>query len=229
MITTISFDADATLWDFSKVMCQALTLALIALKARVPEARSLTIDDLQTTRDEVASALQDQNVSHETIRLRAFEQTLRDLGHDDPTLAAHLTTIYLDHRFSSIELFPDVRPTLARLRGHYNLGLVSNGNSYPERCGLPDTFSFVLFAHSYGVHKPDPYLYTLMLEQAQVVPGEILHIGDSLVNDIAPAQAIGVRAVWLNRRRQRNSTAIRPWAEIASLDELVRIVDGLQW
>src|SRR5437588_191335 len=82
VITTISFDADGTLWDFPSVMQEALT-----------------VTDLQQTRDEVARTLRGNKVSLEYIRLQAFEQTLSNLGHNDPELASHLTTVYLQHRF----------------------------------------------------------------------------------------------------------------------------------
>src|SRR5436305_9575796 len=60
---------------------------------------ALTITDLQQTRDEVARTLRGNKVSLEYIRLKAFEQTLSNLGHNDPELASHLTTFYLEHRF----------------------------------------------------------------------------------------------------------------------------------
>jgi len=82
VITTISFDADGTLWDFPSVMQEALS-----------------VTDLQQTRDEVARTLRGNKVSLEYIRLKAFEQTLSNLGHNDPELASHLTTVYLEHRF----------------------------------------------------------------------------------------------------------------------------------
>lgn len=44
---------------------------------------------------------------------------------------------------------------LDALGSRYRLGLVSNGNSYPERSGLDGRFAFTVFAHDHGVHKPD--------------------------------------------------------------------------
>ena len=101
MITTISFDADGTLWDFPSVMQEALSRTLLELRTLVPGslAEALTVTDLQQTRDEVARTLRGNKVSLEYIRLKAFEQTLSNLGHNDPELASHLTTFYLEHRF----------------------------------------------------------------------------------------------------------------------------------
>ncbi len=67
VITTISFDADGTLWDFPSVMQEALS-----------------VTDLQQTRDEVARTLRGNKVSLEYIRLKAFEQTLSNLEHRFP-------------------------------------------------------------------------------------------------------------------------------------------------
>jgi FMN hydrolase / 5-amino-6-(5-phospho-D-ribitylamino)uracil phosphatase len=226
MITTISFDADGTLWDFSSVMQEALSRTLAKLRVLVPgpQAQALTVADLQQTRDEIAKAFQGKKVSLEHIRLKAFEQTLRDLGRDDPELASDLTTYYLEHRFTAITLYADVLPMLSFLRGIYRLGLVSNGNTYPERCGLPDIFAFTIFAHDSEVQKPQPEFYERVLSETHTFPDEIIHVGDSLRNDVSGAQAVGIRAIWVNRHRQRNETNIFPFAEITSLEELPAVL-----
>lgn len=229
MLTTITFDADGTLWDFSSAMHEALerTLAELRKLAPGPKTEVLTLADLQQTRDTIAQALQGRKVSLEQIRLKAFAQTLRDVGQDDHELALYLTEVYLVQRFATIKLYPDVLPTLSVLREQYRLGLVSNGNTYPERCGLPNTFTFTAFAHDHKVQKPHPQFYEHALTLAQAKPEEVLHVGDSLRNDVWGSQAIGIRAVWLNRDRLQNETSIRPLAEITSLAQLPAILVAL--
>ena len=51
-------------------------------------------------------------------------------------------------------------------------------------------------------------------------PQEIIHVGDSLHNDVGGAQAVGIRAIWVNRHQVRNETSIQPFAEITELSEL---------
>ncbi len=99
---TFGKSQDGTLWDFpSVVMQEALSRTLLELRTLVPGslAEALTVTDLQQTRDEVARTLRANKVSLEYIRLKAFEQTVSNLGHNDPELASHLTTFYLEHRF----------------------------------------------------------------------------------------------------------------------------------
>ena len=50
-------------------------------------------------------------------------------------------------------------------------------------------------------------------------PQEIIHVGDSLHNDVGGAQAVGIRAIWVNRHQVRNETSIQPFAEITELSE----------
>ncbi|MBO0780298.1 MAG: HAD family hydrolase [Ktedonobacteraceae bacterium] len=221
-ISIIFFDADGTLWDFEKVLHYALGQTLAELRRRVPGPRTeeLSTSDLDTMRAQVASKRRGQGLTHEQIRQEAFERTLAILGRPDPQLAAYLTEFYLHHRFTHIEMYPDVLPALGQLKTRYRLGLISNGNTYPERCGLPNTFDVVVFAHDHSVRKPSPRLYEIALGQAGVTPGQAVHVGDSLLNDIVGAQAAGIYATWLNRYQQRNTTEIRPDAEIASLIEL---------
>src|SRR5258706_407342 len=91
-------------------------------------------------------------------------------------------------------MYPDVLPTLSLLKDTYRLGLVTNGNTYSERCGLPGLFAFTIFAQDYQVPKPQPEFYERVLSETHTHPQEIIHVGDSLHNDVGGAQAVGFRA-----------------------------------
>ena len=172
-------------------------------------------------RTEVAAALKGRTLNLEAIRLAAFERTLQSIGIRDDVLAQHLNDVYLAHRFEDIELYPDVLPALAALAGRYQMGLVSNGNSYPERCGLAGRFGFRVFSQDCGYEKPDRRIFERLLAVTACQPHEVLHVGDSLGDDVAGAQAAGIFAVWINRSRASNASSIAPDWEIATLTELV--------
>ncbi len=227
-ITTISFDADGTLWDFEGVMRYALRCTLDELRRRVPSIPdSLSIETLIAIRNQVAEERKGKATKHETIRLEAFKRTLESIENSNDDLAAHLNAVYLKHRFEDIQLFDDVLLTLNALQGHYRLGLLSNGNTYPERCGLVGRFQFVVFAQDYGVQKPDPRLFEIAIRQAGCTKRQLLHVGDSFQNDVMGAKRAGVRSVWLNRHRQNNDTGIQPDFEVLSLVELAAICEEL--
>ena len=224
-IRAISFDADGTLWDFERVMRRSLGYALRELERLKPRvAGILDIDRMIEIRDEVAEGLRGEVSDLERIRLEAFRQTLRGVGIQDEALAEHLTTVYLKHRFGDIEPFDDVLPTLNILGKRFKLGVISNGNSHPERCGLKDVFQFVVLSQDHGVEKPDGRIFEIALEEAGCSRLELLHVGDSLEKDIRGAVDSGIRGVWLNRNRRGNDTEVCPDREISSLTELLEIL-----
>ena len=227
-IRAISFDGDATLWDFQKVMRHSLAVALEELRRRIPGEASadLTIDKMIEIRNAVAAELKRKTVNLEEIRGQAFRRTVESIGHADAALAEDLNAIYLKHRFEDIELYPDVIPALDSLRKHFTIGLLSNGNGYPERCGLPERFRFVVFSQDVRVEKPDPAIFLVACEQAGCQPAELMHVGDSLESDVAGANAVGAVSVWLNREAVQNNSEVLPHREIRSLAEVADIVKG---
>lgn len=222
-ITTISFDGDGTLWDFEKVMRHSLHYALEELRRLAPgdSSESLTIEEMIRIRNTAAEELKGKVTNLEQVRFKAFQRTLEHIGIPDDALARHLNAIYLKHRFEDIELYSDVLPAFDALARRFKIGLLSNGNSYPERCGLAGRFSFVVFSQDYGFEKPDPRIFEVALEQAGCSRDELLHVGDSLVNDVYGAKNAGIKSVWLNREGVQNEAGIEPDVEISTLEELL--------
>jgi putative hydrolase of the HAD superfamily len=47
--------------------------------------------------------------------------------------------------------------------------------------------------------KPDPRLFQVALEKAQVTASQAVHVGDSFASDVFGAQAAGIRPIWFKR------------------------------
>ena len=225
-ISTISFDGDMTLWDFLQVMRHSLKHTLAELQRQRPTSRTLklTIDEMIAIREQFAEEVKGKIWNLEEIRLRAFERTLEHVGCPDKELAAHLNAIYRKHRFEDIELYPDVIPTFDVLAPHFKLGLLSNGNTYPERCGLEGYFAFVVFSQDVQIEKPDRRIFEITVQRAGCELSQLLHVGDSLKNDVAGARNAGAYSVWLNREGVPNDTEIQPDYEVAALTEIPTIL-----
>ena len=225
-ISTISFDGDMTLWDFMKVMRHSLKHTLTELQRQVPTARvlELTVDEMIVIRNQFAEEVKGTIWNLEEIRLRAFEKTLEYAGCPDKELAMHLNAIYRKHRFEDVELYPDAISTFDVLAPHFKLGLLSNGNTYPERCGLEGHFGFVVFSQDVRIEKPTRKIFEITAQRAGCELAEMLHVGDSLENDVAGARNAGAHSVWLNRESVPNDTEIRPDYEVVSLTEIPTIL-----
>ena len=227
-ITTVSFDGDATLWDFEKVMRLSLRYARDELRRLVANDRveQLTIDEMIRIRDAAADELEGDGMSLSAIRLEAFRRTLVHVGIEDEALAERLNAVYREHRFADIELYADVVPALDTLGRHFEMGLLSNGNTPPDRCGLGGRFSFVIFSQDYGVDKPAPRIFEIALKEAGCPTEQLVHVGDSLETDVQGAKNAGILSVWLNRDGVENQTDVIPDFEIQALTELASILLG---
>jgi FMN phosphatase YigB (HAD superfamily) len=104
--------------------------------------------------------------------------------------------------FERADLYPDALPCLATLRaGGYTIGLAGNQSAALERSlhGLGLPVDVVASSERWGVAKPSPAFFTRLVEVAGLAPGEIAYVGDRVDNDVVPAAAAGLVAVFLRR------------------------------
>jgi putative hydrolase of the HAD superfamily len=118
--------------------------------------------------------------------------------------------------------FPDVPPALAALRDH-RLLVVSNWDcslaDWLGPAGLLEHVDAVVTSAEVGVAKPGRAIFERALELAGVAPGDAVHVGDSLENDVAGARAAGIRPVLVARdgAAPAGVEAIRSLAELPAL------------
>ncbi len=208
MIEAVLFDGDQTLWDFERVMRDALIAVLGELRAERPGpgTEALTWHDLQDDRAEVAEQLAGIEFDLTRLRVLGFSRTLTRVrtgqGGDetaDAALAERIAASYFEHRDRDPALFPDTLPCLQSLRGRYRLGLLSNGSRPPEKVGLAGYFEAVVFAQDHRVAKPDKGIFEVVERELGVTPKTCVLVGDHPLNDVVGAKRAGWRAVWLNR------------------------------
>ena len=220
-IRAVTFDADQTLWDFAGVYQRALasTLGLMVDRGDVPDG-SLTTADLRAIRDELAE--QALGTAHDLadIRRASFVEALRRHDHASPEAAGDvLTEHYMQIRFDSIRLYDDVVESLAQVKRRCPIGLLTNGNTDPERCGLPDVFDAVVMGPDHGVEKPDPRAFALIADRLEVEPNELLHVGDD-ADDVDGVNAVGGVSILIERDGSRPELDERADHTIATLTEL---------
>lgn len=102
------------------------------------------------------------------------------------------------------ELYPGATALLDALRdAGKRVFLLSNAQrlfTEPEmrRLGLWDRFDEIFISSDYGIKKPDPDYFRLALQAAGVPPEHCLMVGNSPVDDMPPARALGIRTCFLN-------------------------------
>jgi putative hydrolase of the HAD superfamily len=121
----------------------------------------------------------------------------------------------LFHRFGGAEaweVFPEVPEALSSLAaGGVRLGVVSNWDhrlpGVLEKLELARFFEAVVYSSAVGVEKPDGRIFAAALSRLGVPAEAALHVGDSPLEDVEGAMAVGMRALHLTRERTRGAGA----------------------
>lgn len=114
--------------------------------------------------------------------------------------------------FREVDLYPDARRALDALRSAgYRVAIAANQPAQREaelrRLGVEA--EVMLMSADIGVAKPDPAFYERTLELiGSPDPGSVAYVGDRVDNDVLPATAAGMRAIWIRRG---------PWGIIGEL------------
>ena len=105
--------------------------------------------------------------------------------------------------------FADTVAALRTLSAHYDLVIVSNTDY--DLFALTQPLLQVEFAHivtakQMKTYKPDPRRFIEAIERCAVPKEHILHVAQSLYHDIAPASALGLDTVWIDRRAGKHGS-----------------------
>lgn len=122
------------------------------------------------------------------------------------------TQMLIDEELASLELYPDVAPTLSALaRRGIPLAVCSNlASPYGivlER--LLGNYEFIRFlSYQLGCIKPEPQIYQAITKLAQLDPDKCLFIGDTLLADYQGPRQFGMQASHLVRGIPSSASSI---------------------
>jgi putative hydrolase of the HAD superfamily len=157
----------------------------------------------QARRDALTTLKRHPELDHdEEIWVLFTERIIVGMGGVGDTYAAALemerSWVHAHH----FELYDDALPTLQAVRDRgLKIGLLSNSardlDEFVAHHGL--TVDAVLTSGAHGKTKPHATIFERILELLGVAPAEALMVGDTIEDDIEGAQAVGMRAVLVDR------------------------------
>jgi len=239
-VQAVLFDFGHTLMDFGRTE-EALRGAYSTIRDRlatwVEDRAPPEIDELvERVAEEIDRRVERsymQRRLEELDIIEEFEQAFDAIGY---TLPPELIreVIELDHEalVNSVRIEQETFEILEKLKADgLKLGLVSNVCQLPELLhrdikafGIARFFDGVTFSSEIGVRKPRPQIFEHVLDQVGAKPVDSVFVGDRLVDDIAGAQAVGMRAVLTRQYRQEDPDSIAPDAVIEHINELPAIL-----
>ncbi|NVN93950.1 MAG: HAD family hydrolase [Bacteroidetes bacterium] len=120
------------------------------------------------------------------------------------------------------------KDVLLYLKNKYVLGLVSNFygnlNTVVNEFGLQGIFTEIIDSQIHGLRKPDPMLWQVALKLLDLQAEETVIVGDSYINDIAPAKYLDCKAIWLKGKSWNDQHQF----EHFSADRIIYTLNELQ-
>src|SRR5690242_4561655 len=200
-IRLITFDCYGTLVDWENGMLAALRPLFSVDGRKVPDAQILELygeieaelesgpylpyrEILSRTAQEIGGRL---NIPVSAEGARGFESSL-----------------------TRWKPFMDTIAALQSMAKRFRLGIISNVDddlfAETRKKLAPVEFDFVVTAQQMQSYKPSHRNFEEAIRRSGLNKDQVLHAGQSLYHDIAPANALQIRNVWVNRR------SIRPGA-----------------
>jgi len=222
----ITFDCYGTLIDWETGILNALR--------SMREAAHLRASD-----DEVLEAyalLESTLESGDYLKYRdVLRGVMRGLAQRFATPAEKVNLDALAGSLGEWPPFADTISSLERLKKHKKLAVVSNTDDdlFAKTVRvLRVPFDFVITAEQVGAYKPAHRNFEHALDVMGVPKERVLHAAQSRFHDIAPARALGISCVWVNRRHHRSgegataSSNATPDLEVRDLKSLADLVEG---
>ena len=156
-------------------------------------------------------------------------ETLKNLGHDyndsSPVVTA-ATGMFCNEFMHFVYPDKDAKSVLQILHEKYKLGVVSNF-AIPECVdellkthSLDALFDVVVVSAAINMRKPSPEIFKSTLKTLGVSASDTIFVGDTIDADIEGAKAVGMKAVYIERRCEQEIGKVHPDKTIKSLSEL---------
>lgn len=223
-VRAITIDLDDTLWPIWPTITRAEAVLLEWLTVHAPATAALFADvkALRAIREQMVTLRPDLHSDLSALRRESIRQALIQAG-DEAALAEPAFDIFFAER-QRVDLFADAHDTLAFLSARYPVVALSNGNADVHRIGIGHYFRSSISAAVFGVAKPDARIFHAAANAAQVLPHEVLHVGDDATMDAQGALDAGMQAVWINPAKHAWPHGAMPHATVDNLTALRQLL-----
>jgi FMN hydrolase / 5-amino-6-(5-phospho-D-ribitylamino)uracil phosphatase len=223
-VRAITLDLDDTLWPIWPTIERAEHVLHGWLAEHAPMAAALFSNPaaLRDIRNHVADLRPEIKHDLSAVRRESIRLALDRAG-EDPQLAEPAFEAFFAAR-QQVELFEEAREALEFMASRFPLVSLSNGNADLQRVGIAQYFRAAVSAREFGVGKPDPRIFHAAAGAADVLPEQVLHVGDDATLDVVGALNAGMQAAWLNRAEHHWPHEQQPHVTVKDLSQLCELL-----
>lgn len=220
----ILFDADDTLFDFSRCELAAFTACL------TPHVQQDAHASAYASYCELSAPLWRNYERGELTLAELSERRWTALAQHCGLsyVSAEIAAAYLTELSRHVHLIDGAVDVCSTLATKSVLGLVTNGFDVVQRARLAASplapcFSFVVTSETAGAAKPSslPFQLALELYARPIAPERVLMVGDKPSSDIEGGRLMGFTTCWFNAHGHAPPPGLKPDHTIETLRELL--------
>ncbi len=223
----ILFDADGTLFNYSKAETEALEKAFAASGLRFEATHS---ELYRRINHRIWLRFERGEIAQSELEVRRFEQLFEALGLEaDPE---RFSARYLLALAEGTHLLDGAEQIVRELHGRVGMVILTNGLKDVQRprlagSALDGYFSDVVISEEVGSAKPAPGIFDAAFSaMGHPDKRDVLIVGDSLTSDIRGGSDYGIDTCWFNPEGRPRATDAEISYEIRQLSEVAEIVGG---
>ena len=218
----LSFDCYGTLVDWESGICDSVSNVLTRHGTQNSTSEILAMfSEIEPKVQGRPGYLGYRGILHEVMQSMATELNLVFSADELDSLAESLP---------NWPIFPDVIEALKTLKERYKLAVISNVDDDLFALtvkALNVDFDLVVTAQQIQSYKPNLRNFQTASTRMKVGKQNWLHVAESLYHDIAPANRLGIKSVWVNRPSRGGGTRLTDAVPDAVVQDLAALTEIL--
>ena len=168
-----------------------MTSALSKLNELDPLSAKMTNEEhFIEIREQYNQSISEDSPNRWNYKVRRYEtfcKILETIARPNVKIAQEMSNAFSKGRYSENDLFSDVIPAIQELRKNFKVGIISNGDTYPESLGLEKVIDFAIYAPDEKIEKPNEKIFLKAARSADCKTEQLLHVGDNEITDVSGA------------------------------------------
>ena len=171
---------------------------------------STLVDETKCYKRRFEEAVENTDVTYQAFKSKVVEFSKQNLKGDHEAVKYY--NLVLPKWHNELEfLYPEAEIVLKTLRDKgLKLGIIANQSLGTEKrlknWNILEYFDVVAASAEEGIAKPALRIFEIALGKADCRPQNAVMVGDRLDNDIAPANKIGMKTIWIKQGFAKYST-----------------------
>ncbi|MFW5846599.1 MAG: HAD family hydrolase [Nanoarchaeota archaeon] len=231
----ILFDLDNTLYEYEPVHKKSIKAVYEYLEKKLKISYKKFIELYNFSRKEIHQELAGTASAHN--RVLYFQRLIEKLqGTVEPSIILRLYEIYWGTTIKNIKLRKGVLSTLKELKKQgLKILIVSDLTTHIQlrkihKLGITKYIDYLVTSEEAGSEKPHSIMFLLALNKINMLPQDVIMIGDNKINDIEGANSVGIDTVLIGSKniKKNKKDFSRPDFVIKQIPDLLKIINTKQ-